>query len=102
MVLNPQNVGLSTETIQKIKSVINQSNKVTEIILYGSRAKGNYQPGSDIDLSLKGDDLNFSELLEIESKLDGLSLPYKIDLNLFSAISNSELKEHIKRVGIKL
>jgi len=36
--------------------------EIDEVILYGSRAKGNYKPGSDIDLVIKGDQLNLSTL----------------------------------------
>jgi predicted nucleotidyltransferase len=49
-------------------------------VLYGSRAKGNYRPGSDIDLTLLGESLNLTELQKIELELDDLMLPYKIDL----------------------
>lgn len=47
--------GLNQETISKIQSVFYQFPEIEEAILYGSRAKGNYKEGSDIDLTLKGD-----------------------------------------------
>lgn len=69
-------------------------------ILYGSRAKGNFGPGSDIDLTLFGDRLSHADLLAVERALDELSLPYKIDLSLFRQIDNTELVDHIRRVGV--
>ncbi|WP_293013047.1 nucleotidyltransferase domain-containing protein [Mongoliibacter sp.] len=68
-------------------------------MLYGSRAKGNYRPGSDIDLTLLGESLDLTELQKIEIELDDLMLPYKIDLSIHHKIQNSDFLEHIQRVG---
>lgn len=72
---------------------------IEKAILYGSRATGNYRPGSDIDLTLVGEKLNLTTLQKIENELDDLLLPYKIDLSLHKQIRNKELLEHIERVG---
>ena len=72
---------------------------IDEVILYGSRAMGNYKTGSDIDLVLKGTKLSLTDLLKIENELDDLMLPYKIDVALYHQINNPELIEHIQRVG---
>ena len=94
------NFGLKKTTIDLINSVFSQYTPIEEAIIYGSRAKGNYKNGSDIDLTLIESNLTFSELLEIENKLDDLLLPYKIDLSQKRKISNDELLEHINRVGL--
>jgi type I restriction enzyme S subunit len=91
--------GLKTQTIQGIQEVFKQYPEVEKAILYGSRAKGNYHPGSDIDLTLIGEQLNLTILQKIENEIDELLLPYKIDLSLHKQIQNAELLEHIKRVG---
>jgi uncharacterized protein len=93
--------GLSSQCIEKIKAIFSQFPQVKKVLLYGSRAKGNYNNGSDIDLSIMNKEVDFSDLIKIESALDNILLPYKIDLNLFSKIKNTELKEHIQREGIK-
>lgn len=94
--------GLKEITIKKIKDTITQNPKVTEIIIYGSRAKGNYRDGSDIDITLKGNNLTLAELFILEESLDHLMLPYKIDLSLYDHIQNSNLLEHIDIIGKKL
>lgn len=76
-----------------------QYSSISKVVLYGSRAKGNYKNGSDIDLTIIDQGLSFSELLQIENKLDDLLLPYKIDLSLKRQISNPDLIEHIEHVG---
>ena len=92
--------GLTDEDIQAITGVFDQYPAIEQAILYGSRAKGNYRPNSDIDLSLKGESLTLSTLFQIENDLDDLLLPYKIDLSIFHKIDNPDLVEHIERVGM--
>ena len=91
--------GLQKEDIQKINTVFDQYEAVLEVILYGSRAKGNFKNGSDIDLTIIDKNLIFSQLIEIETKLDDLLLPYKIDLSQKKHINNNDLLEHIERIG---
>lgn len=91
--------GLMDKDIQAIKKVFTAYPAIKKAILFGSRAMGNYRPGSDIDLTLEGEGLELTDLFEIENKLDDLFLPYKIDLSLKGHIANSELLEHINRVG---
>lgn len=94
-----QNSGLSETDIQSVREALRHFPKVSEAILYGSRAKGSYRPGSDIDLTLMGDELSYQELLDIELALDDLLLPYKIDLSLHRQLDNPQLIDHIARVG---
>jgi type I restriction enzyme S subunit len=99
--LTISNTGLDQRAISKIKDVFRLFPEIDEAILYGSRAMGNFKPNSDIDLTLKGKNLNLSIQQKIETKLDDLLLPYKIDLSIFHQIQNQDLIEHIFRVGKK-
>jgi uncharacterized protein len=90
--------GLKENTIEQINSVFAQYPEIEQAILYGSRAKGNYRYSSDIDLTLIGN-LTHNQLLQIETAIDDLLLPYKIDLSLRQQIDHAELLEHIERVG---
>lgn len=91
--------GLVAQAVDQIRDVMQKHPEVEECIIYGSRAKGNFRNNSDIDLTLKGTALTFSDLLRIESELDDLLLPFQIDLSLFDKIDNRELLDHIERVG---
>ena len=93
--------GLDEVVLDKIKKVLSSQNNIESAIIYGSRAKGNYREGSDIDLTLKGS-LNYRNLVDTSVELDELNLPWKIDLSLYNFIQNEELREHIDRVGITL
>lgn len=91
--------GLSHENLEKIRGVFREYAKLERVIVYGSRAKGAFRPGSDIDLVLIGDKLDFSDLLNLETQLDGLNLAYCIDLEILARIENKDLLSHIHRVG---
>ncbi len=93
------NFGLSSRTLGLLHGVLDRYSAIQRAIVYGSRAKGNFRPGSDIDLTLDAPELTLSDLLRIESELDNLMLPYTIDLSLLQQINNCGLLEHIKRVG---
>ena len=91
--------GLSPEVLERITAVFLRYQQISEVVLYGSRAKGNYRSGSDIDLSMKGNQLNLKILNKISNELDDLLLPYMIDLSIYSQIENQDLLDHINRVG---
>ena len=93
------NYGLKEEVIKKIGSLFSNYAQIEKVILYGSRAKGNFTDGSDIDLTLIGNGLEFNTLLKILTDIDNLMLPYKFDISLYNSISDVELLDHIKRVG---
>ncbi|GAA4434600.1 nucleotidyltransferase domain-containing protein [Ravibacter arvi] len=92
--------GLSENSIKAIHAVLAQNSNIETAVLYGSRAKGNYREGSDIDLALIGDQLDLSQMLRIAAMLDDLMIPYKVDVALLHQINNAELKDHILRRGV--
>ena len=93
--------GLPEAAVQKICAVLSRYPQVEQSLLYGSRAKGNYKNGSDIDLTLRGGaDLTLGVVYKILDDLDDLILPYTIDLSIFNNIGDSDVIAHIQRVGV--
>jgi uncharacterized protein len=93
--------GFPQSAARKICAVLNHYPQVEKAILYGSRAKGNYKNGSDIDLTLRGgSDLTLNVVYRILDDLDELLLPYTIDLSIFNDIGDPDMIEHIQRVGV--
>lgn len=99
---NNRKYGLLLIDIERIVSIFKSNLKIDSVILFGSRAIGNYKPGSDIDIALKGSDIKLNDILNAKTELDKLSLPYKIDIVLFNRIKEQALIEHIERVGESL
>ena len=95
---NDMRFGLSENVITSICGVLSKHPEIEEAVIYGSRAKGNYRPGSDIDMAFKGN-VGLAELNRISMELDDLLLPYTFDLAIYAHIENRELLEHIERAG---
>ncbi len=92
--------GLSIKTIEKINAVFARFPEIEKVILYGSRAKGNFKRGSDIDLTLCGEAITPDLRAKVTSALDDLLLPYTLDVSIFDTLNHAELREHIERVGV--
>lgn len=97
--------GLTTTELNLIKQVLIAKNCTQKIILFGSRAKGNFKNGSDIDLAIQLKEPVDNKLIlnQLKDQLENeLPLPYFFDLVDYDEITNPELLEHINRVGIVL
>jgi predicted nucleotidyltransferase len=100
--MNSKLIGIDKYELQNIVHILKKCAKIEEVILFGSRAKGNFSEGSDIDIALKGKDIELNDVLNLSVELDDLYLPYKIDLIIYERIKEQALKDHIDRVGISL
>jgi uncharacterized protein len=93
--------GLMPRELALIRGVLARHPEITGVILFGSRAKGNAGPASDIDLALEG----IEDPLQAETiagELDELPIPYRFDVKALAAIRHRLLREHIARVGVRI
>ena len=90
--------GIYPKSYQEILRIIDSCFSIDEVIIYGSRAKGNYKEGSDIDISLRGEVTN-DDLSKLWHRLDDSYIPYKFDISIYNQLNSESLKEHINRVG---
>lgn len=93
--------GLEQHIIDKLISVFEQNSKVDKAYIFGSRAKGNYRPDSDIDIAIKGQDITTDDIISMSVDFESKGINYKIDLINYHTIKEPDLKEHINRVGIE-
>ncbi|MDZ4713356.1 MAG: nucleotidyltransferase domain-containing protein [bacterium] len=91
--------GLSESFIDEIKSVFETYPKVNEVIIFGSRANGDFKTGSDIDLAIKGNEIRLDDILNLSLRLENITFPYKMDLINLQTIEDTNVIEHINRVG---
>jgi predicted nucleotidyltransferase len=94
--------GLTDIELNKLNTIFSRYPNIEKVILYGSRAKGNYKPFSDVDITLTGDKLTHSELNKLSMNIDDLLLPYLFDVSIFETLTNLNLIDHIQRVGITI
>lgn len=94
-----QTFGITKKSYEKLQGLFAAAPQIERVVIYGSRAMGTYKNGSDIDLTIFGEGLDFSFLTEMMGKVENLDLPYTVDLSIFNLIDNQELTDHILRVG---
>ena len=94
--------GMTDKEIQILQTLFAAKAHIERVILYGSRAKGNYKPFSDVDIVLVGDALSRADINRLYASIDESSLPYKFDVSLLASLKSEELIAHIERVGISI
>lgn len=91
--------GLSEKDRNIILYILKKFTEIRTVRIFGSRAKGNYKKGSDIDLAVM-DIIDDRILGKIQSEFEYSNLPYRVDIIFYPSLTHLELKEHIDRVGI--
>ena len=90
--------GLSCDTIHMLSRYFDETACIFKVIIFGSRAKGNYKNNSDIDFAVIGEIDSFF-LRKIKDGLNNLPLIYKFDVLDFKSITNEKLLSQIKNTG---
>lgn len=83
-----------------LQGVVNICKKylATEVVLFGSRAKGTARERSDIDIAISG----VSDIDGLQEEIDDLPTLYKIDLVDLDSCGNQLLLEDIRQYGRKI
>lgn len=96
--MNP--FGISDKTYSKLLDTFSRFPEIKEVFIFGSRAKGSYKNGSDIDLAVKGENISPGLILKLKGLFnERLSIPYKVDVIGYDYLTHLGLKEHIQRIG---
>jgi uncharacterized protein len=92
--------GLKAHNVEEIKSIIGQFSEVKVAKIFGSRAKGNYKNGSDVDIALYGENMSNEIALKISGILnEDTIMPYHFDILSYNNLKNTDLVSHIDKVG---
>jgi len=92
--------GLGEHDLETLTRMFAMFPEIEEVVIFGSRAKGTYKPGSDVDLALKGKTVTAQTVTNLSMQLNEESLlPYFFDVVNLAELKNEQLAEHIKRVG---
>ncbi|MCX6270167.1 MAG: nucleotidyltransferase domain-containing protein [Bacteroidetes bacterium] len=93
--------GLREEDMLFLYETFSQHAEIEQVVLYGSRAGGHFQKGSDVDLALFGDEVTLSLISRIRYILEEEStIPLFFDLVAFNSLKNEKLKAQITTKGI--
>ena len=96
--MNDVNFGLPERTINELLDYFKSKPEIEKVLIYGSRAKGTYKNGSDIDFAVWTDDSKNS--YRISWELDDLPTPYMFDVTDYKTLTHEGLKNSIDNDGI--
>jgi len=92
--------GLTERDIDVIQNVLKNFPEIKSVLVFGSRAKGTAQKGSDIDICIKGENITCETTTKAHYQLEEeTNLPYFFDIVNYNTITNPDMKAHIDRVG---
>lgn len=92
--------GLTQRDMATIENILKKHFTITHVCIFGSRAKGNYKFGSDIDLVIMDENISEKEMSTIKSEFEDSNLPYTVDILDYHHLDNLDPKDHIDRVGL--
>lgn len=92
--------GLRVRDMQTITEIFSRYPHIKIVQLFGSRAKGTFHSGSDIDLAVMNEDVPPKVMLQLQNEFSESSLPYFVDLVYYPEIESDAFREHIERVGV--
>jgi predicted nucleotidyltransferase len=99
----PQKTGLNHAEMSQIMQVLNHDPKVAHVWLFGSRAKGTWKPGSDVDLAIGGESVDYAVINNLNYNLNEETvLPYFFDVILLDHETDAALRQHIDQYAIQL
>jgi predicted nucleotidyltransferase len=94
------NFGLKTTDLTFIVDQISGFEEIDKAAIFGSRARGNYKNGSDVDIAIYGENITFNTISRMHYILEEEGpMPYLVDVIDYTHLTHAELKEHIDRVG---
>ena len=92
--------GLSDRTLDTLDLIFRKYPGIIQAVLYGSRARGNFRNGSDIDIALMTNgDFSNTDLSRIAGDFEDSDMPYLVDVLVYDKLSNQNLKDHIDQAG---
>jgi len=92
--------GLSERIRADFDRVFAQYPAIERVLIFGSRAKGSAQAGSDIDLAVVASEMPDAEFARLWNQVDALPLVFQVDLLHWDRLANPQLKDKIRREGV--
>ncbi len=91
--------GISPEILAAIRQVMAEYGEIQRVLVFGSRAKGTFRAGSDIDLAVFAPHMNSSQFTQLWLDLNDLPLVFKLDVLHWDVLANPHLKDKIVQEG---
>ena len=90
--------GLPERTINELIQYFSNKPEIEKVLIFGSRAKGNYKNGSDIDFAIWTN--AHDKITSILGELEDLPTPYRFDIVDFKTLKHQGMIDSITKDGI--
>jgi predicted nucleotidyltransferase len=94
--------GLSEHILNQIIGVLSGSPKVESACIFGSRGRGDFRNGSDIDLAVFAPRMTFGEFAHLNTVLLELPIAFAMDVVHVDTVSDVALRDCILRDGVAI
>ena len=94
--------GLSERITDLLRAELHHFPAIRAAYLYGSRARGDYSPQSDIDIAIDAPGMTQQSFAQLWSAIDALPIAYSLDCTWLQMLPESPLKTRISRDGVVL
>ncbi len=93
--------GLSEDIIAGLRGALAAQPRLERATLFGSRARGDFHPASDIDLAVYGGpDFTFRDYLDLTGRIDDLPIVFRVDVVDAKRLDKPSLLSEIAREGV--
>lgn len=92
--------GISQRFIYQLREYCRTNNDIDRVVLFGSRARGDYRTTSDIDLAVFANNCSHSQQNLIEHDISNMLTPLKIDVVFMNRLTKDNLLSNIKKDGV--
>jgi len=88
--------GLDDMVISRLKDFFAKYDFIDDVVIFGSRGRGDYSRSSDIDIAIFSKTMSNQEFSRLKFQLDGLPILQKIDIIHFEKVDNTLQKNILK------
>lgn len=92
--------GISKRFMNELQNYCSKNPQLEKVLLFGSRARGDYHRTSDIDIAVFTKEISHTEQNLIEHAINELPTPLKIDVVFMNRLKKEKLISNIIKEGV--
>ena len=94
--------GISQRFIHELQSYCSENDQIEKVLLFGSRARGDFHRSSDIDLAFFTKKSSHTAQNLIEHRIQEMPTPLKVDIIFFNRLAKEKMISNIKKEGVAI
>ncbi|MFD2759922.1 nucleotidyltransferase family protein [Lentibacillus juripiscarius] len=93
-------LNISERFVNELVNYCSSNHGISQVILFGSRARGDFHPNSDIDLAIRTKNTSHSEQNIMEDRIQEMSTHLKLDIVFMNRLTKKDLISNINQEGV--